>query len=257
MEGYVSRLVDTLLEEYLGELPAVMVVGPRACGKTTTALRLVSSVVRLDSDEAAAFRASPDAALRGRAEPVLLDEWQMVPEVLGTVKRTIDADRRPGRFLITGSARTDPGDRFWPLTGRVVMLRMHPMTVAEQQHRPVRPLIDRIAEGDWPEGAPGAPVDLRSYLQFALRGGFPEPALELSDRGARAWLESYADQIALRDARTLGARTRCLPAAALPGGLRDQLRTGGPAQDGLRRGRYQPQDSPVVRCAVAGPDGRE
>ena len=204
MEGYVSRLVDTLLEEHIEEIPAVMVVGPRACGKTTTAIRLVRSVVRLDSDEAAAFRASPDAALRGRAEPVLLDEWQMVPEVLGAVKRAIDVDRRPGRFLITGSARTDPGDRFWPLTGRVVMLRMHPLTVAEQQHRPVRPLVDRIAGGDGLESAQGAPVDLRSYLQFALQGGFPEPALQLSDRGARAWLESYADQIALRDARTLG-----------------------------------------------------
>ncbi len=205
MEGYVSRLVDTLLEEYIEEIPAVMVVGPRACGKTTTAIRLVSSVVRLDSDEAAAFRASPDAALRDRAEPVLLDEWQMAPDVLGAVKRAIDADRRPGRFLITGSARTDAGDRFWPLTGRVVMLRMHPMTVAEQQHRSVGPLVDRIAEGDGLEGAGGAPVDLRSYLQLALRGGFPEPAIELSDRGARAWLESYADQIVLRDARTHGA----------------------------------------------------
>ncbi len=205
MEGYVSRLVDTLLEEYIEEIPAVMVVGPRACGKTTTAIRLVSSVVRLDSDEAAAFRASPDAALRDRAEPVLLDEWQMVPDVLGAVKRAIDADRRPGRFLITGSARTDAGDRFWPLTGRVVMLRMHPMTVAEQQHRSVGPLVDRIAEGDGLEGVGGAQVDLRSYLQLALRGGFPEPAIELSDRGARAWLESYADQIALRDARTHGA----------------------------------------------------
>lgn len=206
MEGYVPRLFDTLLQEYLEELPAVMVVGPRACGKTTTAIRLVNSIVRLDSDEAAAFRASPDAALRGRAEPVLLDEWQMVPEVLGAVKRTIDADRRPGRFLITGSARTDPADRFWPLTGRAVMLRMHPLTVAEQQHRPVRPLVDRIAYGDRLDGAPGTPVDLRSYLQLALRGGFPEPALNLSDRAARAWLESYADQIALRDARTHGVQ---------------------------------------------------
>ena len=205
MESYVSRLVDPLLKEYLEEIPAVMVVGPRACGKTTTAIRLAGSVVRLDSDEAAAFHASPDAALGGRAEPVLLDEWQMVPEVLGAVKRTIDTDRRPGRFLITGSARTDPDDRFWPVTGRVVMLRMHPLTVAEQQHRQVRPFIDRIAEGDRPEGATGAPLDLRSYLQLALRGGFPEPALQLSDRTARAWLESYADQIALRDARTHGS----------------------------------------------------
>ncbi len=105
MEGYVPRLMDGLLEEYLAELPAVMVVGPRACGKTTTALRLAKSVARLDSGHAAAFRASPDAALRDRPEPVLLDEWQMAPEVLSAVKRAVDTDRRPGRFLITGSNR--------------------------------------------------------------------------------------------------------------------------------------------------------
>ncbi len=204
MEEYVPRLVDTLLEEYVEELPAVMVVGPRACGKTTTALRLAGSIVRLDSDEAAAFRAGPDAALRGRAEPVLLDEWQIVPQVLGAVKRSIDTDRRPGRFLITGSARTDQADRFWPITGRVVILRMHPLTVAEHHHQTVRPLVDRLADGEQPARASGSPLDLRSYLRLALRGGFPEPALHLSDHTARAWLESYADQIALRDARSLG-----------------------------------------------------
>ena len=203
MEHYVPRLVDTLLEEYLDELPAVMVIGPRACGKTTTATRRARTVVRLDSGDAAAFRASPDAALRGRDEPVLLDEWQMVPEVLGAVKRAVDTDRRSGRYLITGSARTDAADRFWPGTGRVVMLRMYPLTVAEQHQRPVRPFIDRVVAGEPLTGAAG-PGDLRDCLQLALRGGFPEPALELGGSTARAWLESYADQVALRDARTHG-----------------------------------------------------
>ena len=207
MKRYVPRLVDGLLREYLDELPAVMMVGPRACGKTTTAARFAGSVVRLDSDDAAAFKASPDAALRGRVEPVLLDEWQMVPEVMGAVKRAVDSDRRAGRFLITGSARTDAADRFWPGTGRVVMLRMHPMTVAEQQRRRVRPFIDRVLDGVLHERADDSPLDMRDYLTLALRGGFPEPALELGDRTARAWLESYAEQVALRDARSHGAKT--------------------------------------------------
>lgn len=204
MDAYVPRLVDSLLEEYLAELPAVMVVGPRACGKTTTAARLARSIVRLDSDDAAAFRASPDAALRGRDEPLLLDEWQMVPEVLAAVKRAVDTGRRPGRFLITGSARTDGTDRLWPGTGRLVMVRMLPLTVAEQRQQPGRPFIDRVAAGEALAGAPGPTPDLRDYLQLALRGGFPEPALELGERTARAWLESYADQVALRDARLHG-----------------------------------------------------
>ena len=203
MAPYVPRLVDSLLEEYLAELPAVMVVGPRACGKTTTAARFARGVVRLDSDDAAAFRANPDAALRGRDEPVLLDEWQLVPEVLSAVKRAVDTDRRPGRFLITGSARRNGTDRFWPGTGRLVMLRMLPLTVSEQQARAVAPFVDRIAAGEPLSVADPAP-DLRDYLELALRGGFPEPALELGERTVRAWLESYADQVALRDARTHG-----------------------------------------------------
>lgn len=204
MERYVPRLVDGLLEEYLAELPVLMVIGPRACGKTTTAARRARTIVRLDSDEAAAFHASPDAALRGRAEPVLLDEWQMVPEVLGAVKRAVDTERRPGRYLIAGSARRDATDRFWPGTGRIVMLRMHPLTVAEQKLRPVRPFVDRVAAGERLDAASEESQDLRGYLGLALRGGFPEPALELGEGTARAWLESYADQVALRDARSHG-----------------------------------------------------
>ena len=205
MVGYLPRLVDSLLEEYLAELPAVMIVGPRACGKTTTAGRHAQSIVRLDSDDgAAAFRASPDAALRDRREPVLLDEWQVLPEVLGAVKRAVDADRRAGRYLLTGSARSDIADRFWPGTGRVVMLRMCPLTVAEQQELQVGPFIDRVAAGEALRGTPGPAPDLRDYLMMALRGGFPEPALELGESTARGWLESYAEQIALRDARSYG-----------------------------------------------------
>lgn len=201
---YLPRLVDTLLQDYLAELPAVMLVGPRACGKTTTAARLAGSVVRLDSDAAAAFRIDADAALAGRPEPVLLDEWQLVPEVLGAVKRAVDAERRPGRFVITGSARADVGDGTWPGTGRVVLVNMGPLTVAEQHQRHPVPFIDRVSAGALEPSGVAPALDLRDYLGLALRGGFPEPALQLGDDTSRAWLESYAHQVALRDARTHG-----------------------------------------------------
>lgn len=80
---YKTRGVDRLIGGLLCELPAMLIVGPRAAGKTTTALRHAASIVRLDHPgEAAAFRADPDAALRGLEEPVLLDEWQEVPGVI-------------------------------------------------------------------------------------------------------------------------------------------------------------------------------
>lgn len=201
MEDYVPRFIDKLLADYLAELPAVMLVGPRACGKTTTAAKHARSIVRLDSDEAAAFIANADSALRGRAEPVLLDEWQVLPEVLGAVKRAVDSDRRPGRYLITGSARSDTAEHFWPGTGRIVIVRMYPLTIAEQQYRPPRSFIDRVARGDTPTGTNEPTLDVRDYIELAWRGGFPEPALQLGENTIGAWLESYADQVAMRDAR--------------------------------------------------------
>lgn len=128
---YVTRLVDKMLTELMDELPAIMLIGPRATGKTTTARRHATSVVRLDQPaEATAFVADPDSALQGFDEPLLLDEWQVVPGVLGAVKRAVDDDFRPGRFLLTGSVRADLNAATWPGTGRVVRVALHGMIVS-------------------------------------------------------------------------------------------------------------------------------
>lgn len=104
--AYLPRLVDHHVADLFAQLPALLITGPRATGKTTTARQHAAAMIRLDRPaEAAAFQADPDAALRGQPEPLLLDEWQSVPSVLGAVKRAIDDDPRPGRFLLTGSVR--------------------------------------------------------------------------------------------------------------------------------------------------------
>jgi predicted AAA+ superfamily ATPase len=198
---YLPRLVDGQIDALLAELPAIFLTGPRATGKTTTATRRVASVVRLDREaEAVAFRADPDAALRGLPEPVLLDEWQVVPGVLGAVKRAVDADPRPGRFLITGSVRGDLDGELWPGTGRLTRVPMFGMTVREQAGLgPGVPFLDRVVAGADLLPAADTP-DLRGYVELALRGGFPEPALRLGATGRRAWLESYVEHLLTRDA---------------------------------------------------------
>lgn len=201
MDAYRPRLVDPLIGEMMQELPALLVVGPRAAGKTTTAVRHARTVVRLDRPaEAAAFRADPDAALRDLPEPVLLDEWQAVPAVLGAVKRAVDADPRPGRFLLTGSVRADLDQEAWPGTGRLVRISMVGMTVREQVGSLDRAtFFDTIAARG--ELHPSAdPPDLRDYVELALRGGFPEPALRLSARTRQRWIDSYLEQLLTRDA---------------------------------------------------------
>jgi predicted AAA+ superfamily ATPase len=200
------RLIDRRISELLAAVPALMLVGPRAIGKTTTALRHARSIVRLDRDaEAIPFRADPDAALEGLPEPVLLDEWQAVPEVIGAVKRAVDADARPGRFLVTGSVRSDVDPRAWPGTGRLIRLTMYGLTVREQLGRIAQAsMLERAAMGRDLIPSNDTP-DIRGYVALALRGGFPELALAIPRPARRIWLESYVEQLVTRDMEGVGA----------------------------------------------------
>jgi predicted AAA+ superfamily ATPase len=205
-DPYTPRIADAYVERLFSELPALMLTGPRAAGKTTTARRHARTVVRLDRDaEAGAFRADPDAALAALPEPILLDEWQAVPGVLAAVKRTVDDVPRPGRFLLTGSVQADLLGETWPGTGRVVRIRMDGLTMRELDGALRGPsFVARLAADDLdalalPEEVP----DLRGYVALALRGGFPEPALRLSPGVGQAWLEGYLHQLLTRDVEAL------------------------------------------------------
>jgi len=197
---YRPRLIEPVLDELAAELSALMVVGPRAVGKTTTLERRAATTIRLDvAAQAAAFEADPDAALRGLAEPVLLDEWQTVPGVLGAVARSVGADPRPGRFFLTGSALPEKEAAPWPGTGRLQRLAMFPMTVAEQRRSlGTETFLDKLIDGTLT--SPADPLDLRDYVDVALNGGFPRPALTLRGAVTRAsWFDSYIHDLLTHD----------------------------------------------------------
>ena len=207
VSDYFTRLADPWIAEVLASAPAVMITGARASGKTTTALRHAASVVRLDrAGEAISFEADPDVALQGRREPVLLDEWQACPGVLGAVKRAVDSQRRAGRFILTGSVRSDVDPVLWPGIGRLIRIPMHPMTVREQLSVRPRPFLSGLLASE-PLPLPDDPPDLRGYVEIALRGGFPEPALELAGGVRDGWLASYLDQL-LTHERAAGRNRR-------------------------------------------------
>lgn len=204
MVDYVQRLLDPVIADALSELPAVLVVGARAVGKTTTAVRHARDVVRLDREaDAAVFRADPDVALRGLKEPVLIDEWQVVPSVLGAVKRAVDGDARPGRFLLTGSVRADLDAETWPGTGRLIRVVMDGLVTRELTGKAHAPGLFRRLLLEGAEAAlfvPSDAPDLRGYIETALAGSFPAPRLHLAETGRRRWLRAYLDQVLTRDA---------------------------------------------------------
>jgi predicted AAA+ superfamily ATPase len=207
---YLPRLLDQRVDELFRQLPALLLVGPRAAGKTTTALRRARTIVHLDREaEAVAFRADPDAALRAQPEPLLLDEWQSGPSVLGAVKRAVDQEPRAGRFLLTGSVRADLEAETWPGTGRLVRLKLYGITVKELAGGTAvaQPFIDRLTQADIGLFKLPTPIpDLRTYVEIALQSGFPEPVLRLTGPARQAWLDGYLDQLLTRDVHELSGR---------------------------------------------------
>lgn len=200
---YVERIIEPLLAEILGALPAVLVAGPRAGGKTTTCRRFATTVVALDRElEASAIRADPDAVLDMLEPPVLLDEWQAVPEVVGAAKRLIDAGSGIGRFVLTGSVRAETVAQSWAATGRIIRLTQWGLCERELAGLAgQRSFFDRLLDGELGAMRPAAvPFDLRGYVAVALRGSYPEVALQPSANVRRRWLASYVDQLVLRDA---------------------------------------------------------
>lgn len=197
------------MRELFAQLPALLIAGPRATGKTTTAERLAETVVRLDREaEAGPFRDDPDAVLRSMTEPILLDEWQAVPEVLGAVKRAVDEGTGAGRFLLTGSVRGQLDAPTWPGTGRLVHLKMWGLTAREILGSPLESsFLETLAQADMELFALRADgPDLLEYVGLALRGGYPEPALELTGDARQAWLDSYLGQTLTRDVEHLDGR---------------------------------------------------
>lgn len=205
MSAYSPRIVDAELRELLGSAGAVVIEGPKACGKTMTASQQAASRVLLDIDQAArqALAVEPALVLEG-ARPRLLDEWQVAPALWNEVRRAVDDADQPGQFLLTGSAvPADDANRHTG-AGRFAFLRMRPMSLFEAGASSGAISLRQLFNGEMTAVTdPG--LTLQDLSALIARGGWPAQQgrpLKAASRAARDYLE----QVRQVDIRRVGER---------------------------------------------------
>lgn len=198
-------MVDDELDELFPAVAAIAIEGAKAVGKTATASVRARTVHLLDDpDRRPAVAADPRRVLTGPS-PVLIDEWQTFPSTWDLVRRDVDRDPTPGRFLLTGSAsprtpQTHSG------AGRILQLQMRPMTLAERGYQPSVSLAGLLTGGR-PEIGGATPARLDDYTHEIVSGGFPAMR-HLPARALRAQLDGYLARVVDHDFPEAGQQVR-------------------------------------------------
>ena len=204
------RSLEPVIREALADTPVVCLLGPRQCGKTTLVQQLAPDRAYVSLDEQNYHQtalADPAGFVASLPEAVTLDEVQRAPALLPAIKRAVDQDRRPGRFVLTGSANlllvptvTES------LAGRMEMAQLHPLTESEKACAPGHFLSDLLNGAIKPGIRPDATPDGPSLPDRLVAGGYPEPLTRTPVR-SRQWHRQYLRSIIDRDVQDV-ARVR-------------------------------------------------
>ena len=197
------------VEAALADTPVTMLIGPRQSGKSTLAQALVERAenaryVSLDRGlNLSAAREDPAAFISGSERTMVIDEVQRVPELLLEIKASVDEDRRPGRFVLTGSADVLTLPRVAEtLAGRMEVLRLWPLSQGEIEGRR-EGFLDALLAGAPDALEAGAPAAERGGLSARIAaGGFPE-AVERQGARRQRWFDGYLDTMLQREVREL------------------------------------------------------
>jgi uncharacterized protein len=197
MMKYQIRVVDAELDELMPALPAIALEGAKGIGKTATAYRRARTVIRLDEPAQRELVTAAPERLTLAVPPVLIDEWQLVPAVWDVVRRAVDADSAPGRYLFTGSASPATAPTHSG-AGRIVTLRMRPLALSERALVTPTVSLRALLAGTRPVIEGESPVKLDEYAHEILASGFPGIRPH-EGRAQRLQLESYIDRTLDRD----------------------------------------------------------
>ncbi|MBQ6482682.1 MAG: ATP-binding protein [Anaerolineaceae bacterium] len=200
-EGYRQRLVDEKISRYLRVFGAVCIEGPKWCGKTWTSLNHANSVSYVTEKSVLNLASVDPKYIFTKERPQLIDEWQIVPEIWDAVRHECDSDHDKGKFILTGSTslKKKRGEQkvYHTGTGRITMLRMHPMSLYESGDSSGDASLLSMLNGQIKEGWVRK-VELDEIARLIIRGGWPEN-INMADEDIGIIPESYIEAIVTKD----------------------------------------------------------
>lgn len=201
MKEYRKRIADDILTRKLEGKGAVLIEGPKWCGKTTTAEQIAASILYMDDPEKKEQNISmselnPKRLLKGET-PRLIDEWQLAPKLWDAIRFEVDHRRELGQFLLTGSAvPVDTKEITHSGTGRFTWMTMRPMSLYESGDSTGDVSLKDLFENNTVDGESDMTIDRLAFL--ACRGGWPQ-AIDMSDDIALDQARDYYDAVVRSD----------------------------------------------------------
>jgi hypothetical protein len=199
-----GRFVERRAEEALSDTPVVLIVGPRRAGKTTLVRKMGEAgrtYITLDDQTVLDAAQSDPVGFIRSLDRAIIDEIQRAPDLLLAIKKTVDEDYRPGRFLLTGSANVLTLPRVADsLAGRMETIRMLPLARAEITGK-TPTFLERLFAGKLQRNREAIIGD--DLVQLTLLGGFPEAVSRTSERRRQDWARSYLTSVLTRDLRDI------------------------------------------------------
>lgn len=201
---YLPRIADKELCRKLGYMGAVLIEGPKWCGKTTTASQQAKSIIRLqdpDTREAylATARARPSNLLNGEP-PLLIDEWQDAPMLWDAVRVAVDDRQKSGQFILTGSNTVDSEKIHHSGTGRIARMKMYPMSLYESNESTGAVSLQYLFDNrDAQLGGERSNMSVNDIIYASCRGGWPA-ALMCDGRDAQLGVaQAYMEGVLAED----------------------------------------------------------
>ncbi len=183
MKKYIPRLIDKVLDEELNTFGAVLITGPKWCGKTTTAKQQAQSVINFqDQDNKDSYLQTailkPSALLVGD-NPRLIDEWQTIPQIWDAVRQEVDNRSEEGLFILTGSSHVDSSKIMHSGVGRISRIRMRTMSLYESGNSNGSISLASLFNDEAINENIVSSLTLEDISKLVVKGGWPQALIKV------------------------------------------------------------------------------